>query len=160
MVELTYLASTVLMGLLVVAVAIGAGRLGTRRAVAKRDETQRAEIERRALEPGETETWMPESLWWLTHSVTGWVVSFLLIAFVFTGAALLYVDPGIVGLEGGEIVGKVLVPLGAALIGGYAIGATYITARANGHSSARATAEAVTMGGVMSLVAVFAMLLT
>lgn len=134
MAQLPYLASTVLMGLLLAGVFVGVMRL----------------YQNRGYSVGQERTSRTESLVAFTRTPTAWILGFLLLVLVFGGGTLLfvggYLDAALVGT-----VGLVLAAAGAFVLAGYLVYGMYQAARGRGHTSAGAAGEALITLGLVFL---------
>ncbi|WP_254768862.1 hypothetical protein [Salinilacihabitans rarus] len=144
-----YLVSTVLMGLLLVAIAVAVARSG-----------QRANPSGYAGGQREYADWSDEvgddsvRVTRLATEPAAWVVGFLALAIaVLVGAVLLLESPDL-GLQTG------LLGLGAAILLGYAVVGTFYAARNRTGGSAAAAAVAAGALGLLLLIAVTVVLVT
>jgi hypothetical protein len=137
MAQLPYLASTVLMGLLLAGVFVGVMRLFQRRGYSVRQE----------------ERSRTESVVAFLRTPTAWILGFILLVFVFGGGTILYVggflDAALVGT-----VGLLLAAAAAFVLSGYLVFGMYQAARGRGHTSAGAAGEALITLGLVFLVVI------
>lgn len=143
MVQLGYLASTLLMGLFLVAV-VAFLRLGDRREYSQ------------TLSRGDSG--LVAALRGATRSETAWIVAFLVVSFAAGLAAVAYVG----GLfpAGAAAAGPVLAVVVALLVGGYLLWGAYTTARSRGYQSAAAVMVSTWVLGLLFVTAIAAYLLT
>lgn len=144
MAQLGYLASTLLMGLFLVAV-VAFLRLA----------------ERREYSPSLTgpESSGSEALREAFRSPVAWIVVFLAITFATGLAAVAYVG-GLVPAEVGTAAGPVLAAVVAVLVGGYLLWGVYSTARARGLQNAAAVMVSAWALGLLLVTAIAVHLLT
>lgn len=146
MAQLGYLASTLLMGLFLVAV-VAFLRLAERREYSP------------SLSGGESSP--AATLRRTTDSPTTWIVVFLLATFGVGLASVAYVG-GLVPAESAvvDVAGPVLGVVVAVLVGGYLLWGAYSTARARGYQNAAAVMVSSWVLGLLFVMAIAAYLLT
>ena len=136
MAESTYIASTVVTGLFLLAVWVLVGRVENRRRYAL--ETDGKRLPRRRNDAA-------------TESATTWVAAFLLVALAVGGGAVLLVS------DAGLLPGSEWVALGsafAALVGGFLLWGVYDAVRFRGFGNAFAVLASAWMAGLLLVAAV------
>ena len=142
MAPLTYVASTVLTGLVVVALVV---------AVARSREWRAA-----AATPGDVRTGGTSPVTTLAaaaQSPLGWTVAFLVLVLGIGGGALAFVT-GAIPSAVSQVAGVALVLVAAAVLGGYLFWGVYHSARYRGIESAQATGTGLWVLGMLLIVAI------
>lgn len=137
MAGLSYVVSTVLMGLFVVLVVAAVLR--------GRDWYDYSP-------PGE-EGGLAETAREVSESPVAWMVGFLLLVFVFGGATVLYLGDATLPVSAGTI-GLVLAAAFALVLAGYAFVGAYSAARSRGRPASQAVAEGVVLLGLLLVVGI------
>ncbi|WP_129113440.1 hypothetical protein [Halegenticoccus tardaugens] len=136
MAQMVYFVSTVLMGAILIAVAIGLSRGANWR----RDRS--------------TERWgASESITRTVRSQTLWISSFLLLVFVLAGSVVVFVNPEAPAQIRGAMV-FVLAGAGLSALGAYLAYGIYASARYRGWKSAQAAAASAWILGLLFVLAV------
>lgn len=137
----SYIASTILMGLFLVAV-VALVRVSERR------EYEGPSSER----DGGLATW-------LTESPMAWILGFFLLVFVTGGASVLYVGGMLPSEATTQLAGGALAAVVALVLVGYFVWGAYTMARSHGYQRSGAVAVGAWMVGLLFVVAIAAQLL-
>lgn len=146
MADVAHLASALLMGLFLIAVATGLGRSGrvpppnTGTGSTDRRDSVVALVERTARKP------------------LAWTAAFVLLTAGVTGGVLLYVGAGSVPTVSRRLLVAAAAGLVVAAFVLFLFSGTYITARSKGRSTARGVAEGIMALGLLFIVAIVATL--
>jgi hypothetical protein len=142
MAPLTYIASTVLTGLVVVALVVALARSREWRSAAAT--TGAVRTSRASAVTTITDT---------ARSPLGWTVAFLVLVFGIGGGALAFVT-GAIPTAVSQVAGVALMLAAGAVMGGYLFWGVYHSARYRGIKSAQATGTGLWVLGMLLIVAI------
>lgn len=145
MTEIAYLATAVVMGTLLVAVAVAIARRRQMQPPVTRDGDGRSEPAVEALAA-------------MTRSPGVWTAAFVLVTIAIMGGVLAYVGGGPMPEASQQVVGLAAAGLALLVITTFLFFGTYLTARSKGRSTAMGVAEGVTALGLLFIVAIVATL--
>lgn len=148
-----YLLSTVLMTVLLIAVTIGVTRSGQRATPSGQAGTRSGFAEW----SGRVDADRPRIVE-VAYNPMAWTVSFVVLAVVFIGGAVIVVQ-GLPGGVGGETLETALLALGGAILGGYLFFGVFFAARDRFGQTAAAVGIAALTTGLLMLVGVVIALL-
>lgn len=143
MVAITYLPSTLLMGLFLLAIIVGFVRITS---------SERTTTPQSAPVPTRKRRTDTQSTTDSTAVPTAWIVGFLSLILAVGGGTVLFVGGISVPSVGTGSAGLLLAVLIGGLVCGYLISGLYISLRGHGRASAEAAAVAIWMLGMAALV--------